>query len=393
MPIVQLTQQLIPSLQCPDGKLRIEYCDRDLPGLVLEVRRNGGSTYQLRYKGKEDGKTKYAKIGRGDVVSLAEARKKARALKAEIQLGSDPRAEAEAKKAVITLDELWQHYLAYAKPRKRSFTRDEQLYRIRIQGKFGKMRLNQITRHQVQSFHTALLAEGLAPASADHHLKLLKRMFNLAHDWGMFEGSNPVARIQLANPDNKVDHLLNDSELQKLLTVLHTDENRPVCNIALFLLSTGARLNEALSAKWEHIDRQNRLWRIPASTSKSKKVKTIPLNDTALEILDHVGTEGRFEDVFVNAQTGLAYTTITRVWHRLRGKAGLPQLRLHDLRHQYASLLVSAGQSLYTVQNLLGHASPVTTQRYSHLSAKTLQAASNTASEIIREVMRTKQAA
>jgi integrase len=146
------------------------------------------------------------------------------------------------------------------------------------------------------------------------------------------------------------------------------------------LLSTGARLNEALSAKWDQVDRLTRVWRIPSAVSKSGKIRAIPLNDSALEVLGELDTEGSFEHLFVNRQTGKPYTTIMKVWGRLRLKAGLPHLRIHDLRHQYASFLVNAGRTLYEVQQILGHSDPSVTQRYAHLSTKSLQDAANSAS-------------
>ena len=176
---------------------------------------------------------------------------------------------------------------------------------------------------------------------------------------------------------------MNPDELDRLLTVLRTDSNRPVCLIALFLLSTGARLNEALTAQWQHVDREHRVWRIPASNSKSKKVRSAPLNDSAIEVLDQLDTEKSFEHLFINRKTGKPYTTIYKIWTRLRKDAGLPHLRIHDLRHQYASFLVNSGRTLYEVQQILGHSDPTVTQRYAHLSTKALQDAANSASDAI----------
>ena len=152
----------------------------------------------------------------------------------------------------------------------------------------------------------------------------------------------------------------------------------------MFLLSTGCRLNEALSAKWGQFGRGNRVWRIPAATSKSKKVRSVPLNDSALDVIAQLDTEGSFEHLFINRRTGLPYTTIMKVWSRIRAEAGVPFLRIHDLRHQYASFLVNSGRTLYEVQQILGHSDPSVTQRYAHLSTESLQAAANSASVAIR---------
>ncbi|WP_418319952.1 tyrosine-type recombinase/integrase [Piscinibacter sakaiensis] len=163
------------------------------------------------------------------------------------------------------------------------------------------------------------------------------------------------------------------------------DANRPVCNIVLFLLCTGARLNEAVSARWEHIDRVGRVWRIPAKTSKSKRTRTVPLNDSAMELLDQLGTEDAHDRLFISDRTGRPLTYIQKVWERLRREAGLPHLCIHDLRHQFASFLVNSGRTLYKVQKILGHSSHSVTERYAHLSTSSLMDASNSASVLIRE--------
>lgn len=382
---IKLTPTFISTATCPPGKHRIEFCDTELPGLYLLASATGNTlTYFLRYK-DNNGKTCHHKIGRASDISLADARKQARTLKAEIALGSDPSAEKKARKAVPTFSEFFEeHYLPYVKPRKRSWKRDDELYRLRIKKVFGHLRLNQISRQQVQSFHTDLRAEGLAPATCDHHIKLMKHALNLAIDWEMLTEKNPVARVPLFAVDNKVEHYLEDVELERLLDVLHTDENRPVCLIALFLISTGCRLNEVLSARWVQIDRVNRVFRVDAINSKSKRVRSIPLNDSALEVLEQLDSEGKHEHLFVNKQTGAPYTTIMKVWTRLRAKAGLPHLRIHDLRHQFASFLVNSGRTLYEVQQLLGHSDSKVTARYAHLSSKTLQEAANSASLVIK---------
>jgi integrase len=111
----------------------------------------------------------------------------------------------------------------------------------------------------------------------------------------------------------------------------------------------------------------------------------VPLNDSAIEVLDRLDTEDKFEHLFINRKTGLPYTTIHKVWSRLRTDAGLPHLQIHDLRHQYASFLVNGGRTLYEVQQILGHSDPSVTQRYAHLSRKSLQDAANSASDAIKD--------
>jgi site-specific recombinase XerD len=385
MPIVKMTADFIKTGLICVNKDRVEFVPDDLPGMYLLVTATspGHGTYFHRYKNGA-GKTCHIKVGRTTEISLAEARKQVIKLKGETSTGKDPQAEEKARKAVITVDEFFtEHYQPFVLPRKRSWKRDEELYRLRIKDEFGHLRLNQIDRKHVQTFHASLLKKNLSHASADHHVKLMRYALNLAVDWGMLE-ANPVKGISLFNMDNQVEHYLNDDQLKSLLDVLRTDANRTVCLICMWLLSTGARLNEALKATHGQIDVANRVWRIPASTSKSKRVRSVPLNDSALYVLGQLGQE--HDHLFINKQTKKPYTTIMKVWDRLRAKAGLPHLRIHDLRHGFASLLVSDGRTLYEVQQILGHSDPKVTQRYAHLSNKTLQEAANSASVLVTPV-------
>ena len=139
----------------------------------------------------------------------------------------------------------------------------------------------------------------------------------------------------------------------------------------------------ALQARWDHIDRDNRVWRIPAITAKAKTVRSVPLNDSALAILDALETEDDFDFLSVNRKTGRPYTKIHKAWERTRTEAGLPHVRIHNLRLSYASFLVNSRISLFQVQQIFGHRQPHVTQRYSHLSTRTPQEAADTAAVTI----------
>jgi hypothetical protein len=221
----------------------------------------------------------------------------------------------------------------------------------------------------------------------------------LAVAWEVIE-KNPAANVKLLRVDNKRDFYLNDEQLARLMQVLKTDGARTVCQLAMFLLATGARLSEATGATWSQIDHEHRVWRIPAANSKSKKMRAVPLNDQALAVLDEVGTEGSYAHVFINhrwintdGSRGKPITWIHKVWERIRNEAGMPQLRVHDLRHSHASFLVNAGRTLYEVQQVLGHSDPAVTMRYAHLSTKTMLEASSAASLVIERAIKAGQVA
>jgi integrase len=387
---VLITEKLLETgLICPTNKTRVEFCDIRIPGFYVEIRATsqGTGTFYLRFKDGSS-KTRHQKIGRTMDISLKDAQKKAKDLRAEIQLGKDPQEEARARKAIPTLSQFaTDQYIPYIEARKRSAGNDKSMLNLRILPEFGDRRLNQIGRHQIEKFHTGLLEEGLAPASCDHHIKVLRYLYNKAIDWDVCK-DNPAARISLFLEDNKIERYLNEEELKRLLHVLATDSNRPVCHAVQFLLATGARKGEALAAEWKDIDQENRVWVIQATNSKSKRKRSVPLNDVALGILQEIDNEKNSPYVFVSAKTGKRLTTISKYWGKLRKEADLEGFRLHDLRHSFASFLVNAGCTLFDVQQVLGHSDPVITQRYSHLSKGRLQDAANAASDRINAALK-----
>jgi len=384
--IVKLTDSFIRTqLICPEGVNRIEYVSDDKSGLFCEVRSSskGGGTWYVRYKNAEN-KTTHKRLGKTIDIDLATAKEMTRVIRAEIELGRDPRLEEKKLLAVLTLhDFYYQHYDPFARLNKRSHARDEEIFRLRIDKKFGSRRLNDITRMEIQKFHGSLITEGLAPATANHHVKLLKRLYNLAISWDLTT-SNPASKIRLYTEDNQIENLLDDTQLKRLVSVLKTEKPRMVCQLLMFLLCTGCRFSEAALSTYDQFDLKNRLWKIPSKLSKSKKVRTVPLNDAALNVISELETKGTSEYLFINTKTKKPYTTIAKSWAKIKLKANLPkELRGHDLRHNFASLLVNAGESLYVVQQILGHSTPVVTQRYAHLNVNSLQKASNVASEKI----------
>jgi len=391
MPIVNITADFIATkLICPSGMKKIEFVDDGRTGLYIAVSAANPNTgtFYLRYKNPHTGKTSHIKLARNSDISVDDARKKVSMLREQIASGINPRDEINAKKSMPLFCGFWkEQVLPHIKLHKRSWECDERMFRLRLNKEFGQVKLNQITLVQVQTLHSQLRESGLSGATCDHHSKLMRHVLNLAVKWGVID-KNPLTGITLFKEDNQINNTLNDEQLGRLVTLLKEHPNRPTCNAALFLLSTGARLNEALKAKWQHINIDNKVWIIPSSNSKSKRVRSIPLNASALRVLSALGTKGKHESLFVNPRTNKQLTNIQKGWQSIRDKAGLPHLRIHDLRHSFASLLVNSGQTLYSVQRLLGHASPNTTLRYAHLSTKSLQSAADSASDCMERALK-----
>jgi integrase len=382
---VKLTQKYIDHpLPVPPDKAKVEHCDIALPGLLWEQRaiNQEWGSYRLRYKNSA-GKTSYATVGRSCEITLAEARQKVKQLKAEIQLGSDPQHEVRKRRKGLLWETFFtEHYLPHAKQHKRSWGNDEEMHRLRINDRFGSVKLSKITRHAVQQFHNELRESGLAPGTCDHYLKLIRQALNLAVSWELLD-TNPVAKIKLFHISNEEERLMSEKQLRQLMEVLDSDHNQTVCLAIKLMLFTGARVNQTLHARWSEINRDSRIWAIPAIKNKSKQRHSIPLSDAALSVLDQLDSEGKSEWLF-NSSRGGRLRHISKVWARLRRAAGLEgtlegglNLRLHDTRHAAASAMVSSGQSLYVVQKILGHSDPSVTQRYAHLSTEALQDAAN----------------
>ena len=390
MAVIKLNASSLATLKCPAGKRRVEFCDTDTPGLYLLVSDTGQRTFYWR--SKVVGKTTHVQIGRISDITLADARAAVRRLK-EQQSSAAKQGNLSLdvlRIEAMTLNDLWDEYYPFAQSTvPRSVKRLEQLWRLRIQPRFGHMRLREINLRQIQTFMMDLRKEGLSAATADYHAALLRRMGNMSVRWGYLD-VNFAKGIQLYHEFNGVENILTDEQLRTLLEVLHTDRNRPICQIVLFLLSTGCRLSEALTARWSNINEANKFWIIPAVNSKSKRQRSIPLSDSALEILKQIDKQESDIYVFTNRKTGTRFKNIFRPWNRIRNSAGVPFFRAHDARHGFASCCVQNGRSLYEVSKLLGHADTRTTQRYAHLNEKTLLEAANSITSKISAVMQMK---
>ena len=380
--IIKLTQKLVDHdlQQYINGK-RTELVSDERSGLYIEVRPsgNGVGTYYLRYK-DSNMKSCHERFGKTNEITLTEARQKVALFKAEIEKGNSIDIQKATKKGDMLLNDFWQIYYDFAKSTKRSFKRDSQLFTIRIAPRLGALKLSEITVRQIQTLMMDIRKEGLSGASADHHGQLMRRMGNLAVKWGYLD-VNFANGIQLYHEFNQVENIPTDEQMAKLIHVLKTDANRAICNIVLFLLNTGCRLGEALTLQWSHLAVDEKVWTVPSLSSKSKRPRQVLLTDSALNLLKQIDRKESDVYVFTNRKTNKPYVQIFKPWDRLRKKAGLPKLRLHDLRHSFASILVNNGASLYQVSQLLGHADTRVTQRYAHLSTDTLLLAANTVSD------------
>lgn len=396
--IIEITQPLINQYLANPPNKRTELCDSITKGLLASfngnVNANANSTapatWYLRHKSPKR-TTTYQKLGTTATLTVHGARLQAMILKEQIAKGIFPADKAGASDAkpeagAITLhDYFFGPFLDRAKQTKKTWLRDVQAFK-HIDADYGGTKLIDVTLAMVQKQRTDMMNTGLyKAATVNHSTKLWRQLTRQAAIEGL---RPPLLGIKLLPVQNMVENYLDDQTLGKLLGVLSTHENRTVSLIAQWALATGARSGEILKMRHSDIDRERRLWKIPAANSKGKLAGSVFLNDSALTVLDQLKTKGRFEHLFINEKTGKPFTTITKSWKRICIVAGLPHFRFHDLRHQHAVLLINSGRTLFEVATALRHRDPnTTTIRYAHLTSKTMQDVSNCADAGIRRAM------
>jgi len=377
---VKLTQKIIDKkLICPDGRKQIEFVDSELAGLYILVSSvsPGIGTYYLRYK-NESGKTCHKKIGRTSDYPLKEARNIATQLKTEVNQGKDPQSETKQKRNEMTYSEFMDNYFEYIKPRRRSYKLYRQMNDSHLKRVFGDMKVSQITKRQVQEFHNDLRNQGLANGTCNRYLQLIKSSINYGINMEILDITrNPAVGIPLF-PEEGRERYLSQDELARLMPVLINDDGQ-ISKITRFLLATGLRLGECLNCRWENIDLENKVMVIPSTNAKSKKIDSIPLNSAAIQVLQECSHDTDYP--FSNPQTSRPYVSIKKKFAKLMQQAGIEGVTAHTLRHTAASMMINAGQSLYSVQAILRHSSSQVTEKYAHLSKQTVMAASDTISD------------
>jgi integrase len=365
-----LTQGYVDSLTCAAGKAKHDVFDTKQTGLVVTISPNGKKTYSIRTKGINNNII-HKKIGDAKVMTLEQARERIRQLLQQLSMGIDP---FKPVVSIKTFQEFSQDYLEYVQSYKRSWGTDETLLRNHLLPFFANKKLNEVVKSDIIKFLNQFKLTH-KPGSTNRILVQLRYMFNLALRWDEGIDKNPTAGIPKLEENNKKDRYLSSEEAQHLLAILRESDNKLLHYIVSALLMTGARKREILDAKWSEFDFDKNLWRV--SISKSGKARYIPISSSLKALLDSVPRIDGCDYVFANPDTGKPFVQIYCSWDTARKRAGLPEVRIHDLRHSFASFMVNNGRTLYEVQKILGHTQIKTTQRYAHLSPDTLLDAAN----------------
>jgi len=385
MTTMVLTQKIVDNLICEAGRKKLTVFDKGCKNFVLEVSNTGRKSYYFRYQDTR-GVTRQPKLSDANSITLKQARSLADSYRNKLSMGEDPLKQKAALKQVPTFAQfIDEQYLPFVKTYKASWSTDVSQLKNHLLPRFANRYMDQITRQDIVKMHYERKATGAA-GSANRLLIMMRYIFNLAIRWGVAGiKTNPCAGVPLLEENNKMERYLSVEEGQRLYQAVCNSDNPMLKHIVSMLILTGARKREVLDAKWQDFDIERSTWRIPVT--KSGKARHVPLSDGALTVLSSVPVNQYTPYVFANPATSKPFISIYRAWHTARKQAGLADVRMHDLRHSFASLLINSGRTLYEVQHILGHTQVKTTQRYAHLSQDTLLDAANAATRAMGAVM------
>lgn len=357
--------------------------------------------YLLKYRvgGGRGGTMRKPTIGVHGTITCAKAREIAVDWAGKVADGGDPSQDRHEQREAPTVKELCDHYIEeYAEPNKgkRSVEEDRRNIRLHIKPTLGKKKVTTVTGDDIRQLYRSMRDK---PTGANRVLALLRTMFNLIETdilgkkWKLRPvNSNPCRSITKIEkyPETSRERLLSADEWKRLADcLLKTDEPANAVTAIRLLIFTGCRLSEILTLKWECVDIENACLSLPESKTGAK---TIYLNAPALEVLANTKVIKDNPYVVTGRKKGHRFVGLQKPWQEIRKAAELDGLRLHDLRHAFASTGVSGGLSLPIIGKMLGHTQASTTERYAHLASDPVRKANEAIGATIAAAMKGKKA-
>ena len=355
--------------------------DEGIPGFGLRVMPSGRKSFVVQFRAGR--RARRMSLGPSTVLTCDQARTRAITIIAAVKNGDDPAAERDAKRNAATVRELAERFdREHIAVRLKASTAKEYRGTLKrfILPALGRLAVPEITRADVAKFHHDLRH---IPYQANRCLEVVSKMFVLAEMWGLRpDGSNPRKHIR-KYPEEKRERFLSAAELRRIGEVLREMESErielPSAILAVRLLFlTGCRLGEIMTLKWDYVDFDERALRLP--DSKTGK-KVVHVGAPAVEYLHSARRIDGNPWVITGTLPGKPLSDLQPFWQRVRNRAGIKDVRIHDLRHTFASTAVASGQGLPMIGKLLGHTQVQTTARYAHLAAEPVRMAADAVSQ------------
>ena len=346
--IPKLTRRAVEALKA-NGADTV-YWDGEFTGFGVRVRKSGRKNYVLQTRVR--GKQRWFTIGQHGRITPDEARVAALEILAQAKSGVDPRAADAKRKAEPVMTELGRRFLeeyvpTHCKPSTQGeYRRSVTLF---IDPAIGEMRIAEVERKDIAKLHFDLRDR---PYQANRTLGVVSKMFSLAEIWGLRpDGSNPCRHVKRYK-ENKRERFLSPEETERLGEVLREAESEMPSAVAAFrlLLLTGCRLSEIQFLRWEHV--KDDCIELPDAKTGGR---VVPLGPEARAVLADLPREDGNPWVIRGKLPGSHLTDLQRPWRRIRARADLEDVRIHDLRHSYASRALALGESLTMIGKLLGH--------------------------------------
>ena len=367
----RVTKRTVDRLES-DGSDRF-YWDHEFAGFGVRVRASGRKYYVAQFRA--NGRVRRVTLGRHGPLAPDAARRRAMALVAEAVNGGDPVGDRSVDGDAATMKELCERFLEeYVEVHCKVATAREygRLVRSFVIPKTGKRKVAEVRRKDIAALHHSLRDTRY---QANRTLAVLSKMFNLAELWGMRpDGSNPCLHVKRYKEDKR-ERFLSPEEFRRLGRVLDEvledgSETRSAVTAIRLLMLTGCRHSEIQKLRWEHVDLEAGELRLPDTKTGGRSV---PLAPSAVRLLAELPREGDNPWVIVGRKRNSCLADLRHPWGRIRARAELPGVRIHDLRHSFASRALALGEGLPTIGKLLGHTQVQTTARYAHLARESLK--------------------
>lgn len=359
--------------------------DDDIAGFGVRVYRSGRKSYLVQYRA--GGRTRRRSIAQHSVMTVEEARKEARGLLGEVAKGGNPAEDRARRFNAPTINALCDRFLEeYVAQHCKPSTQQNYISVLTrcVKPELGNHKVEDITRADIVEFHYGRRG---TPYMANRAVAMLSKMFNLAEDWGIRrEGTNPAKRVKKFREEEKKRYLSDAEQLDlgnALADALDRGQETIYAVSAIYLLMlTGCRLGEILKLKWDYVTPHH--LELPDSKTGRRR---IPLPREAYDIISALPRmEGNSHVILGESKTG-HLVNLNNTWLRVRKQAGLEDVRMHDLRHTYASVAVMSGIDPFLLKEIMGHKSLQTTLRYAHLSDDAVQrAAGSVASKLVAAI-------